>query len=149
MLGRNWEGTGKDILKLPNGSGYYWSRLAIQEIIGWFENQKYNLILTGHVKDKNLVEGGTEFNVKTLDLQGKIGTILSAKSDGIAYLYRNLENGSLMANFGDMNSVMTGARMPHLAGKTIELAERKMNDETQEWDIIAHWERIFPSLKNE
>ena len=148
-VGRNWDGTGKDILKLPNGSGYYWSRLAMQEIIGWFEDQKYNLILTGHTKDKNLIEGGSELNVKTLDLQGKTGTILSAKSDAIAYLYRDTETGSLMANFGDMNSVLTGARMPHLAGKTIELAERKMNEETGEWEIITHWDRIFPSLNKE
>ena len=147
-VGRNWEGTGKDILKLPNGSGYYWARLAMQEIIGWFENQPYNLILLGHTKDKSLIEGGTELNVKSLDLQGKTGTILSAKSDAIAYLYRDIETGSLMANFGDMNSVLTGARMPHLAGKTIELAERKMNEKTGEWQIVAHWSRIFPSLVN-
>lgn len=147
-VGRNWEGTGKDILKLPSGAGYYWARLAMQEIIGWFENQSYNLILVGHVKDKSLVEGGTELNVKSLDLQGKTGTILSAKSDGIAYLYRDTENGSLMANFGDMNSVLTGSRVPRLAGKTIELAERKMDEKTGEWQIVTHWDRIFPSLVN-
>lgn len=149
LIGRNWDGSGKDILKLPQGSGYYWQRIAIQEIIGWFEGQDYNLILVGHTKDKNLTEGGTELNVKTLDLGGKMGTILSAKSDAIAYLYRDTESGSLMANFGDMNSVLTGARMPHLAGKTIELAERKMNEKTQEWEIITHWNRIFPSLKED
>jgi len=148
-LGKNWDGTGKDILKLPQGQGYYWSRLAMQEIISWFENERFNLILTGHVKDKSLIEGGTELNVKVLDLQGKVSTILSAKSDAIAYLYRDTETGSLMANFGDMNSVLTGARMPHLAGKTVELAERTLNKETGEWDIITHWERIFPSLKTE
>ena len=53
-----------------------------------------------------------------------------------------------MANFGDMNSVLTGARMPHLAGKTIQLAERKQN-EKGEWEIVTHWERIYPSLRNE
>lgn len=145
-IGKNWDGTGKDVLKLPNGGGFYWSRLAMQEIISWFESGSYNLILTGHTKDKNLVEGGSELNVKTLDLQGKIGTILSAKSDAIAYLYRDVETGSLMANFGDMNSVLTGARMPHLAGKTIQLAERKLNEKTNSWDIITHWDRIYPSI---
>ena len=53
-----------------------------------------------------------------------------------------------MANFGDMSSVLTGARMPHLAGKTIQLAERKMNEETNEWEIVTHWDRIFVSLKD-
>lgn len=50
-----------------------------------------------------------------------------------------------MANFGDMNSVLCGARMPHLAGKTILLAERVQNDGN--FDIVTHWENIYPSLK--
>ena len=146
-VGKNWQGTGKDILKLPNGSGYYWSRLAMQEIIGWFENQSFNLILVGHVKDKSIAEGGTELNVKSLDLSGKTSNILSAKSDAICYLYRDTENGNLMANFGDMNSVLTGARMPHLAGKTILLAERVQGTDGN-WQIKTYWENIFPSLKS-
>lgn len=120
----------------------------MQKIIGWFEIPGINLILVGHLKDKSISEGGTELVVKNLDLSGKISTILSAKSDAIAYLYRDTETGDLMANFGDMNSVLTGARMPHLAGKTIQLAERKMNEETNEWEIVTHWDRIFVSLKD-
>lgn len=147
-VGKNWEGTGKDILKLPNGSGYYWSRLAMQEIIGWFEKVTENLILVGHVKDKMVSEGGTELSLKALDLQGKVSNILSAKSDAICYLYRDTENGNLMANFGDMNAVLTGARMPHLAGKTILLAERAQDD-NGDWKIKTYWENIYPSLKNE
>ena len=147
-VGKNWEGTGKDILKLPNGSGYYWSRLAMQEIIGWFEKVAENLILVGHVKDKMLNENGTELNVKSLDLSGKTGNILSAKSDAICYLYRDPENGNLLSNFGDMNSVLCGARLSHLAGKTILLAER-VQKEDGTYDIKTHWENIYPSLKNE
>ena len=120
----------------------------MQKIIGWFEIPGINLILVGHLKDKSISEGGTELVVKNLDLSGKISTILSAKSDAIAYLYRDTETGDLMANFGDMNSVLTGARMPHLAGKTIQLAERKMNEETNEWEIVTHWDRIFVSLRD-
>lgn len=147
-VGKNWSGTGQDILKLPNGSGYYWSRLAMQEIIGWFEKVAENLILVGHVKDKMLNEGGTELSLKALDLSGKTGNILSAKSDAICYVYRDFETGNLMANFGDMNSVLCGARMPHLAGKTILLAERvKTKDDN--FNIVTHWENIYPSLKNE
>ena len=145
-MGQNWNGD--SVLKLPNGAGHLYLREAMQKIISWFELPGINLILVGHVKDKSITEGGTELTVKNLDLAGKISTILSAKSDAIAYLYRDTETGDLMANFGDMNSVLTGARMPHLAGRTIQLAERKMND-NGEWQIITHWDRIFPSLKNE
>lgn len=127
---------------------YYWQRLAVQEIIGWFEKVAENIILVGHVKDKMLTEGGTELSIKSLDLGGKLGNILSAKSDAICYLYRDVETGNLMANFGDMNSVLCGARMPHLAGKTILLAER-IETEDGNFSIKSHWENIYPSLKNE
>ena len=107
IMGKNWDGNGNDILKLPQGGGYYWLRIAMQEIIGWFTDQSYNLILTGHVKERNMVEGGTELVVKNLDLGGKMANILAAKSDGIAYLYRDVDTGALMANFGDMNAILT------------------------------------------
>ena len=123
-------------------------REAIQKIIGWFQSAVENVILVGHVKDKTITEGGTELVVKNLDLAGKTSNILSAKSDAICYLYRDPDNGNLMANFGDMNSVLTGARMPHLAGKTILLAER-IQKEDGTWKIKTHWENIFPSLKQQ
>lgn len=145
-MGKNFDGD--NVLKLPNGAGHLYLRQAVQQIIGWFEKVVDNVILIGHVKDKSLTEGGTELNVKTLDLGGKLSNILAANSDAICYLYRDTTTGDLMANFGDMNSVLTGARMPHLAGKTIQLAERKQN-EKGEWEIVTHWERIYPSLRNE
>lgn len=149
--GKNF--AGDNILQLPNNGGYLYLRTALFNVLDWFndlvKNGKIkNIILVGHVKDKNVTEGGTDLNVKTLDLGGKASGILSGKSDAICYLYRDTETGDLMANFGDMNSVLTGARMPHLAGKTIQLAERKQND-NGEWEIVTHWDRIYPSLKEE
>lgn len=143
-LGANY--MGDNVLKLPNGAGHAYLREAIQKIIGWFQSAVENVILVGHVKDKTITEGGTELVVKNLDLAGKTSNILSAKSDAICYLYRDPDNGNLMANFGDMNSVLTGARMPHLAGKTILLAER-IQKEDGDWQIKTYWENIFPSLK--
>ena len=133
-----------NITKLPNGAGYLYLREAVQNVIGWFTKVCPNVILVGHVKDKALNENGTELNVKDLDLTGKLGRILSASSDAICYVYRDLETGYLMANFGDMNSVLCGARMPHLSGKTLKLSEK--NQETGE--ITAYWENIYPSLNN-
>ena len=106
---------------------YLYVREAIQIVISWFTKVVPNVILVGHVKDKALNEGGTELNVKDLDLTGKLGRILSASSDAICYVYRDLESGDLMANFGDMNSVLCGARMPHLSGKTLLLTNRTDN----------------------
>lgn len=139
-MGKNYD-PNESVLKLPNGAGYLYVREAIQLVISWFEKVVPNVILVGHVKDKALNEDGTELNVKDLDLTGKLARILSANSDAICYVYRDLENGSLMANFGNNNSVLCGARMPHLSGKTILLSEK------DEFGLIkTYWENIYPSL---
>jgi len=142
----NFSGEVRDLFSRPYGGGYVAQRNAVKEIIGWFEGAVDNVILTGHVKDKSLNEGGTDLNVKSLDLGGKLSNILSANSDAICYVYREVDTGNLMANFGNMNSVLCGARMPHLAGKTILLAE-KVEKEDGNFDIKTHWENIYPSLK--
>lgn len=146
-MGKNF-GENDNVLKLPNGAGFLYQREAMQMIIGWFEKVVPNVILVGHVKDKALNEGGTELALKDLDLTGKTARILSAKSDAICYVYRDAETHNLMANFGGLNEVLCGARMPHLAGKTILLAERKEKD-NGDFEIITHWDNIYPSLKNE
>ncbi len=130
------------ILKLPNGAGYLYVREAMQNVISWFEKVVPNVILVGHVKEKSFNEQGTELNVKDLDVTGKLGRILSASSDAICYIYRDTETGELLGNFGEDNSVLTGARMPHLSGKTIVLS--KKDKETGE--VIAFWKNIYPSL---
>lgn len=143
----NFSGNPTDLFNIPYGQGYVYHRNAVKEILSWFEGLGLNLILTGHVKDKNLTEGSVDLNVKSLDLNNKLSNILSANSDAICYVYRDTESGNLMANFGDMNSVLTGARMPHLAGKTILLAERKQLD-NGDYKIETHWNNIYPSLND-
>lgn len=142
-MGINWD-PNVSVLKLPNGSGYAYLREAVQAIIGWFEKVVPNVILVGHVKEKSMNEGATELNVKDLDMTGKIGRILSASSDAICYIYRDIEENALMANFGDDKAVLTGARMPHLSGKTLMLS--KKDEETGE--IKAYWENIYPDLND-
>lgn len=142
-MGANFD-PNESVLKLPMGAGYYYIREAVQNVISWFEKVVPNVILIGHVKEKSLNEQGTELNVKDLDLTGKLARILSASSDAICYVYRDIETGSVMANFGDNDSVLTGARMPHLSGKTIELS--KKDKETGE--IITFWKNIYPDLND-
>jgi len=139
-VGKNF--TGDNVLILPKGAGYYWLRLAMQEIIGWFQKTVDNLILVGHVKDTMLNENGTDVNIKALDLSGKISTILSSNSDGIGYVYRDLENSNLMINFGDKTSVLCGSRIAQLSGRTLLLAEKKEDN-----SIVTYWEKIYPSLQ--
>lgn len=101
-----------------------------------------NLIICGHVKDTALNEG-LDGSAKDLDLGGKLKRILSARSDAIGFVHRD-ENSNLCVNFGQNGEVLTGARPLHLANKDIIVAERQ-DDGT----FVSHWERIYPSLKNE
>jgi len=137
MVGKNYEGT--NILTLPNGSGYMWTRIAFFKVIGWVESVCPNVILIGHVKDTMLEKAGTEFNLKDLDLVGKSKRIASANSDAIGYVYRNAENQTVI-NFGTGDEVLCGARPQHLSGKEIIVGEKI------DGKFVAYWGRIFPSL---
>jgi hypothetical protein len=54
------------------------------------------------------------------------------------------ESGDLLANFGESTSVLCGARMPHLAGKTILLSSK----DKETGKITSYWENIYPSLND-
>ena len=132
----------KDVTQLPNGSGWSWLRVAVETVIDLIASAADNLIICGHVKDTALNEG-LDGSAKDLDLGGKLKRILSARSDAIGFVHRD-ENSNLCVNFGQNGEVLTGARPLHLANKDIIVAERQ-DDGT----FVSHWERIYPSLKNE
>lgn len=137
MMGKNWEGT--NILTLPNGAGYLYLRQAFFKVIGWVESVCPNVILVGHVKDTQLEKAGTEFNLKDLDLIGKVKRIASADSDAIGYVFRNAENQTVI-NFGTGDEMLCGARPEHLSGKEIIVAEKV------DGKFVSYWDRIYPSL---
>jgi hypothetical protein len=136
-IGKNYEGT--NILTLPNGAGYMYTRMAFFKIIGWVKAVCQNVILVGHVKDTQLEKAGTEFNLKDLDLVGKSKRIASADSDAIGYIYRNTENQTVI-NFGTGDEVLCGARPAHLSGKEIVVAEKI------DGKFVSYWDKIYPSL---
>lgn len=144
-MGKNWD-PNESVLKLAQGAGYLYQREAMQKIISWFEKVAPNIILVGHVKETAMNEDTTEMSVKTLDVTGKLSRILPANSDAIGYIYRDIEENQVKINFGDNSSVLTGARMPHLSGKTIVLSEK----DPETGIITSHWDRVYPDLnKNE
>lgn len=143
-MGKNFEGSGGDILKLAQGAGYLYLRQAMQEIIGWFEKTGLNIILVGHVKDKMISENNGDLTQRAIDLSGKISNILAAKSDAIGFLTRSTEENKVYLNFGTSESVISSARPEHLNGKTILLSEKDENG-----NLKTYWENVYPSLKNE
>lgn len=141
-LGSNF--MGDDVLQAPHGAGYGFLRDAIQKIIDKLSSCTKNLILVGHVKDKAIVSMGEsqDTNLKELDLTGKTGRILAAKSDAIGFVYRD-KDSNLCINFETNGEASAGARPEHLANKRIVVAERQPDG-----SFKSCWERIYPSLKD-
>ena len=135
---------GDDVLQAPHGAGYGFLRDAIQKIIDKLSNCTQNLILVGHVKDKAIVSMGEsqDSNLKELDLTGKTGRILAAKSDAIGFVYRDKDN-NLCVNFETNGEAAAGARPEHLANKRIVVAEMQ-----KDGTFKSYWDRIYPSLKD-
>lgn len=134
----------KSVLTLPNGAGHLYVREAINIIIKWFMDSVEYVILTGHVKDSYLTTCGQEIAIKQLDLTGKTGNILSAKSDSIGYLYRTSEEiDKLRINF-KADGVLCGSRNKNLSDKNFIISEFDENGNLQ-----THWDLIYPFLEKQ
>jgi hypothetical protein len=137
----NPEYTG-DLLDIPYGGGYSKLKDAVLDVIEMINKVVPNIILVGHVKDKSVakIDSSGEAVVKDINLMGKLPSILSAKSDAIGFITRDIE-GNLCVDFVNNGSTIAGARPAHLAGKSLIIAEK--NDDGS---FTPHWERIYPSL---
>ena len=123
--------TGKNILDAPMGAGYSKVREAMEAVID---------LVSKCAKDSAV--GDSDINVKSIDLAGKTGRILSSKSDAIGFLYRDDDSNTVLSFNTNDKFVECGARPSHLRNKDVILGEMQENGE-----IIYHWERIFPSLQ--
>ena len=133
-MGSSW--AGNDVRKLPNGAGYAYTRDAFFFVLNQFERVCDTLILVGHVKRKSISVGDGEIDEKSLELTGKVPTMVCADADAIAYLYRD-ENKTIL-DFEPSESVIAGARSEHLRGKKITIAESDENGK-----IIVNWDNVF------
>lgn len=109
--------TGKSVLELPNGGGYYHLRNELNQIVNDISAICPRLILITHIKEKLLNKGGEDVRVNDISLTGKMGGIICAKADAIGYLYRTQGNPDLMVSFETFDNTVMGARVKHLAGK--------------------------------
>lgn len=119
IIGKTFEG--ETILDLPKGSGYYHLRNEVLHQIQRFAGYCEYLILVSHIKETLLNKGGFDVTVRDIALTGKLGSMVCALADVIAFVYREgSTQKQLMASFQtfDGTSVM-GARFPRLAGKQI------------------------------
>lgn len=131
-MGRNYNG---DILALPNGGGYLYTRQAIFNVLEWIYACAKETILVGHLKDTLILKDGKEVSAKELDLTGKTKSLLSAKVDAIGLMYR--KDNKCMLSFVTSDEVICGSRPEHLKNKEIILTE------LVDGKIISHWDEVF------
>lgn len=141
-MGKNWfnPGGGKEkygnILGLPEGSGYFWTRQAFTKVTEYILTWAPYVIFVGHVKDTQLEKAGGTFSSMDLDLTGKLKRITTSNSDAIGYLYRKGNKNIL--SFKTNDDISCGARPDHLKNKEIIISEVD-----EDGTYVTHWDKVF------
>lgn len=133
-MGKNW--TGDNVIDLPNGAGYRYTRMALQLVINEINQLCDTFIILGHLKDKLVEKDGKEMPERGLDLTGKSSSILCSQVDAIGYIYRDEED--TIINFESSENLIAGARSKHLKGQKIVVATSN-----EEGDVTVDWSKIF------
>lgn len=127
--------TGDDVLKLPNGAGYLYIRQAFFQVLDYIDTLAEYIILSGHIKDKQVDDSGEMVMAANIDLTGKIKSLLCANSDAIGYVFRR--DNQTIISFKTCEEVTCGARPEHLKNQEIVLGEEVDGVYT------AHWDKIY------
>ena len=133
-MGKNF--TGKSVLDLPQGSGWYHLRVAFFSLIDYVKTLSDNVILSGHIKDKVINDTGTTVEAANVDLSGKIKSMICAQSDTIGYLYR--KSNETFISFKATDEVTCGTRSPHLRDAVIKIAEMG-----EDGVLTTYWDKIY------
>ena len=133
-MGRNFQG--ENVLELPNGAGYQYTRAALWMVLDELEQCFETLVILAHLKDKYLEKEGKEMMERGIDLIGKSASILSANVDAIGYMYR--EDNKTIVNFTPSETVTCGSRCEHLKNQKVTLIE---SDDSGK--LTVDWSKIF------
>lgn len=118
--------TKADVRTLPNGSGYFYLRNALKEVIHMFQPLCETLILVCHVKDKQVQMNGEESSKLVVDLAGKLGDIICGEADAVGFVYR--EGNKTYISFEGGAGDIREARPRHLRGKQFLVGESDENN---------------------
>ena len=132
-MGKNY--SGDSILTLPNGAGYLYVRQAFFQVLDFIDTLAPQIILSGHIKDKQVDDKGEMVMSANIDLTGKIKSLICANADAIGYMFRRGEQTIL--SFKTNEEVTCGARPEHLRNEEIVISEM-VNSE-----LITHWEKVY------
>ena len=133
-MGKNYDGD--NVLSLPNGAGYLYLRQAFFQVLDFIDTLAPHIILSGHIKDKQVDDKGEMVLAANIDLTGKIKSLICANADAIGYMYRK-GNKSILS-FKTNEEVTCGARPEHLRNEEIVVTE--MNEKGE---LEFHWDKVF------
>lgn len=133
-MGRSF--AGDDILKLPNGAGYFYLREAFFQVLDYIDTFAEYIILSGHIKDKQVDDKGEQVMAANIDLTGKIKSLICANADAIGYMFR--KNNQTVVSFKSNDEVTCGARPDHLRNKEIVLVESDDKDK-----LSYNWDQLY------
>ena len=132
-MGKNYDGD--NVTSLPNGAGYLYIRQAFFQVLDFIDTLAPQIILSGHIKDKQVDDKGEMVMSANIDLTGKIKSLICANADAIGYMFRRGEQTIL--SFKTNEEVTCGARPEHLRNEEIVISEM-VNSE-----LITHWEKVY------
>lgn len=133
-MGKNYDGD--NVLSLPNGAGYLYLRQAFFQVLDFIDTLAPHIILSGHIKDKQVDDKGEMVLAANIDLTGKIKSLICANADAIGYMYR--KGNKTILSFKTSEEVTCGARPEHLRNEEIVVTE--MNESG---DLVFHWDKVF------
>lgn len=132
-MGKNYNDT--NVLKLPNGSGYMYQREAFFQVLDYIDTLAPNIILLGHLKEKQIDDNGKLVEAANISLTGKIKSLICSQADAIGYMYR--KDNTTIITFKSNDEVTCGARPEHLRNQELILAEEI------EGKLITYWNKIY------
>ena len=132
MMGKNFDGD--NITTLPNGAGYLYIRQAFFQVLDFVDTLADHVILSGHIKDKQVDDKGELVMSANIDLTGKIKSLICANADAIGYMFR--KGPKTFLSFKSNDEVTCGARPDHLRNKEIVIADSTDGTLKVSWDEV-------------
>jgi len=132
-MGKNY--SGDSILTLPNGAGYLYVRQAFFQVLDFIDTLAPHIILSGHIKDKQVDDKGEMVMSANIDLTGKIKSLICANADAIGYMYR--KGNETILSFKTNEEVTCGARPEHLRNEEIIISEMK------DGKLKTYWNKVY------
>jgi hypothetical protein len=131
-MGKNFDGD--TVTTLPNGAGYLYIRQAFFQVLDFIDTLAPTVILSGHIKDKQVDDKGELVMSANIDLTGKIKSLICAQADAIGYMYR--KGNKTILSFKTNDEVTCGARPEHLRNEEIVITEMVDGVLQTSWDKV-------------